>query len=274
MLFVPANRGDLIAKQPRFGADVVVLDLEDGTPVAAKDEARSVLREAVPALRGDLDATLLLRVNSATDESHGADLDLYRDLDVDGLVVPKVETTDQVASLLEGLGPIASRRLLVLGLETVAGVYRSVELTEACQGRLDAVYFGAEDYVADLGGRRTSSSHEVASARAAVAVASRLAGVAAVDQAVLGLDDAEAFRYDAKMGRDLGYVGKICIHPAQVSLSHEAHTPSSVEVERARALLDCYAEAERAGLGTASFEGQMIDTPLVLQARRVLELAR
>ncbi|MBX6388974.1 MAG: CoA ester lyase, partial [Frankia sp.] len=155
LLFTPANRPDLIAKQARFGADVVVVDLEDGTPAGAKAQGRTAAVEAVPKLRAEHSGAVLLRVNAVSDAvNFAADLDCYAALDIDGIVIPKIETREDVERLeaeLRARG--VADRAVVYGLETVAGVHRAAELMTGAT-LLHAAYFGAEDYIADLGGRR------------------------------------------------------------------------------------------------------------------------
>ncbi|MGR6999392.1 HpcH/HpaI aldolase/citrate lyase family protein [Yinghuangia aomiensis] len=134
-------------------------------------------------------------------------------------------------------------------------------------------YFGGEDYIADMGGRRTRRGDEILFARSQVAIACRLSGVAAIDTVVLGFDSRDEFNEDSQVGRDLGYSGKMCIHPAQVPWAKDLFTPSREEVERALRLLAAYEDATARGLGTLKFEGQMVDTPLVLQAQRIVTMA-
>ncbi|MFV1990497.1 MAG: CoA ester lyase, partial [Acidimicrobiales bacterium] len=185
-----------------------------------------------------------------------------------GVVLPKLESLDQlvrVRGLLAGNG-MAELRLLC-GIESASGVSR-------CEDILDSdmlgAYFGAEDYIADLGGVRTADNTEVLFARSRVALACRLAGIPAVDQIVTNIDDAQRFRIDAAQGRSLGFKGKMCIHPAQVTVANEAFTPNRVEVDRARRLLDAYQEGIAKGSAAIRFEGEMIDEPLARQARLVV----
>jgi citrate lyase subunit beta/citryl-CoA lyase len=133
--------------------------------------------------------------------------------------------------------------------------------------RPDAAYFGAEDYIADLGGRRSTAGTEVLYARSGVCLAAHLSGVAALDQAVVAVRDGEAFRVDAEQGREIGYRGKICLHPLQVELAHEIFTPSPAEVDHARAVL----QAAEQGVGVV--DGQMVDAVHVTLARGVLARA-
>jgi citrate lyase subunit beta/citryl-CoA lyase len=95
----------------------------------------------------------------------------------------------------------------------------------------------------------------------------------ALDQVVTALRDEDRFRQDAQFALDVGFGGKMCVHPAQVPVCNALFTPTAEAVDRARRLLACYEDALEAGRATADFEGQMIDGPLVAQARQVLERA-
>jgi citrate lyase subunit beta/citryl-CoA lyase len=274
-LFAPANRPDLVAKTPRTGPDAVIIDLEDGTPAPAKVTARAQAAEAAAALRASgYPGYVFLRVNSpgATD-LFDDDLRAYASGDFDGVVVPKTETAGQVTAIEARLSSLeVADRAVIWGIESVRGVVEAVPaLAASAQGV--AAYFGAEDYIADLGGRRTPRGEETFYARTAVAQACRLAGLIAIDQVVTALTDAARFEADAQFALDVGFGGKMCIHPSQVAICHALFTPSPQAVDRARRLLDCYDAALAGGRATANFEGQMIDGPLVAQARQVLDRA-
>ena len=159
---------------------------------------------------------------------------------------------------------------LMAGLETAAGVWNAREIMIP---PVAWAYFGAEDYTTDLGGTRTPGNLEVLYARSRVALAARLAGVAALDIVVTRLNDEAAFREDALQGRALGYSGKLCIHPAQVALAHDCFGPTPADLSRARALLDAAHRAAQAGHGAFSFEGQMVDEPMLAKARALLASA-
>ncbi|MGD9798513.1 MAG: aldolase/citrate lyase family protein, partial [Acidimicrobiia bacterium] len=121
-------------------------------------------------------------------------------------------------------------------------------------------------------GRRTASNAEVAVARATVAMAARLAGVPAFDMITADFGHADRFTAEAAGARDLGYAGKLCIHPAQVALANAAFTPSDDEVERATRLLAAYDAAVAGGRAAVAFEGSMVDEVIARQARAVIAL--
>jgi len=263
----------VLAKLPRSGPDGVVLDLEDAVPAEAKVDARAVVARAAEALRdGHPGLAVHVRVNAVPSEWFADDVATALVAGIAGVVVPKLESAEQVAIVADALDRQGlSDLLIVAGLETAAGVERADEVT--ADTRVHAAYFGAEDYVADLGGVRTTEGTEVLYARSRVALAARLTGTLAIDQVVTDLSDEERFRADAAVGRSLGYRGKLCIHPAQVAWAHGAFSPSGDELDRARRLLAAYDAAVADGSAAIAFEGQMVDEPLARQARTLLDSA-
>lgn len=271
VLFTPATRPDRVPRLASTAADVTVLDLEDAVPVADKETARSALADFATALRNAAPSlAVVVRVNPIGSPWFEADVAAAAAAGVAGVVVPKAVAAgdaDTVALAWADAGGAAQPALLA-GLETAAGVEAAPAILGA--GGFAAAYFGAEDYIADVGGRRSESSIEVLYARSRVVMAASMAGVVAVDQVVTRYRDGEAFASEAETARDLGYRGKLCIHPDQVALAHAAFTPGDAEVQRARAVL---AALDAAGGGVATFEGQMIDAPAIRAAQTVLALA-
>ena len=257
LLFTPGNRLELLAKVGRWEPDVVVVDLEDAIPAGEKEAVRDRLGEAELNVTG---CPVLVRVNPDGTPWHDADVDAAVRSGAAGIVLPKAETPERVAALAGKMTEERSPALL-LGIETARGVAAARELLAA---GVTGAYFGAEDYIADVGGRRTAAGLEVLHARSTVVLAARLAGVPAVDQAVVAFNDDEAFRVDAQAGRDLGYSGKICIHPRQVALAHAAFTPGEAEVAAARNIV------EAAGNGVGIVDGMMVDAAHVRAAQQVL----
>ena len=270
LLFAPAVRPDFIAKLPERGADAVVVDCEDATPAGAKDLARQHVRDHVPALAEKCKVTV--RVNAVASEWFADDINDGVVPEVAAIVVPKIDSVDSlntVSAALEGngLGHIG----VIAGIETGLGVADARLLL--AHERVVAAYFGAEDFIADMGGIRTASNEEVLYARSAVALAARLGGVPLLDQVVTDFRDDDRFIAECAQARAIGYSGKLCIHPGQVALANAAFIPSADEVDRARRLLEVYENATSEGLAAIDFEGQMVDEPLAVQARRIIATA-
>jgi citrate lyase subunit beta/citryl-CoA lyase len=254
---------------PRTGADAIVIDLEDATPPNAKADGRANLVELAPELIDQV--AVYVRVNDDTTEWHEDDLDAVP-VGLQGIVVPKIETIAALDALQERLDSRGlSDLVLIGGVETALGVADARELL--AHSVIDAAYFGAEDFIADMGGVRTPSNAEAQYARSQVALAGRLAEKLVIDQIVADFRDDDRCDRECREARAMGYGGKLCIHPAQVAIAHAAFTPSKEEVDRAHRLLAAYAEATAGGVASIAFEGQMVDEPVAIQARRILVLA-
>jgi citrate lyase subunit beta / citryl-CoA lyase len=259
LLFAPGDRADLLAKLGRAQPDAVVIDWEDAVAPTAKANAREVTAAAVAAGIGDM--WVAVRVNPVGSPWFADDVAALPPT-VDGVVVPKLDTVHDAEIVRERVG----HHEVVVGIETVLGVLdaRTVLATGA-----RAAYFGAEDYIADLGGVRSESNAEVLYARSHVAAAARVADVAAFDQIVAAYRDLDRFERECVEARNLGYAGKLCIHPGQVEIANRVFTPDDDEVARATAIV----EAATSG-GVVAHDGLMIDGPLVRQANAVLARAR
>jgi citrate lyase subunit beta/citryl-CoA lyase len=277
-LLAPGNRPDLVVKFPRFGADCCVIDLEDGTPQAAKASARALLPDTVAKVRAaGYGGLLTVRVNVPASEHYLADLEVAFACDIDGVVVPKLEHAGQLFPVSHWIRvrdaeqPRAQSRFIIGGFESVRGVLASADLCARARD-LRAVYFGAEDFSADIGGRRTRGGHEVHTARSMVVMAAKAAGLGAIDQVVVDIRDDALYGEDAAAGRDLGYDGKACVTPGQVKLAHRAFSATTAERDYAARLVAAYDAACAQGRGTIDFEGKMVDGPLLKRAQAVLAM--
>jgi citrate lyase subunit beta/citryl-CoA lyase len=273
-LFAPATRAEMLRKIPRSQPDVAIFDLEDGVPASpgAKEAARGIARSVAEELAASSpEPSLFVRVNAVGTPWFAADMAEALSPKLTGIVLPKYESLEQLAQVEQALKQAGLALLVVIaGLETAAGVERS---THILRSPIVAAYFGAEDFIADMGGERTEAGLEVLYARSRVALAARLAGIQALDQVVVNYRDDHRFIAEAAQARSLGYSGKMCIHPAQVPLANQAFSPAPHEIDYARRLLEAYQLAQTQQQGVIAFEGQMIDMPLVKRAEHILARA-
>lgn len=271
LLFAPAVRPDMLPKLPGSGADAVVIDCEDATPPGAKAEGRAHARDFAPRIAGQ-GALVFVRVNAVPSPWFEGDVRDGLCDELAGIVVPKLESLEQMDVVARALDAAGHRDLPVLaGLETALGVADARPLL--AHPRVAAAYFGAEDFIADMGGARTEGNDEVLYARSQVALAGRLAGVPLLDQVVTDFRNDARFEREIAEAKAIGYGGKLCIHPRQVALANAGFVPSEDEVDFARRLLEAYARGSAGGVGAISFEGQMVDEPLASRARQVLAAA-
>jgi citrate lyase subunit beta / citryl-CoA lyase len=266
LLFAPANRHDLLKKFPRYPAGAVAIDLEDGTPDNEKAAAREGLRDIVAELRAQrLKAMLFVRTNGPRSPHLRADLAAAAGAPIDGIIVPKLEAAADLQMVYASLPIIGI-------IETARGVAHVERLVDEVGNRLFALAFGAEDFITDIGGRRTREGLEVLYARSRVALAARLGGLPTLDQVFTAIRDNDGFRRDAETGRQLGYGGKMCLTPGQVEIANEVFSPTAEEIDKSRRLIEAYEAAKAAGRGVIEFEGSMIDEPLLKRAQAVLRL--
>lgn len=275
LFFAPANRGDLLAKFERFAADNYVIDLEDGTPVDHKHAARDDLAGNVAMIRGKapLPGRLLVRINGIGMPGAEEDIRAALATPIDGIVLPKIESADDLAWIDAAIATAGrDDAILVGGVESIVGVLDISDFTRR-PSRLKAVYFGPEDIAAEAGMERTAESDEVLYARQRVVLAAKAARIGAIDQAVVNIHDADAFAADCARARRWGYDGKICLNPRQASEAARLFTPDEAAIDRARRLLAAYEAGAGEGRGTITFEGGMVDQPMVTRAKAILVAA-
>ncbi len=278
--FVPGANQRMLEKSLELPADSVVLDLEDAVTPDHKEAAR----EVVAGWLRDVDfggRERVVRINPLDSRWGRDDLAATVAHPPDAYLIPKVSAPDEVLEVDRMLGeaglPPEQVRLLVLGTETPAGLLRIRELT-AC-GRVDALTWGAEDLSAAIGARRNRDENgeylEIFRyARLMTVLAATAAGVQPLDTVYVDFKNLDGLRRECRSAAEMGFTGKMTIHPSQVEVVNEAFTPSEEEIELSRALLEANEEARAAGKGAFRFRGSMVDVPHVTRARQILELAR
>ena len=270
LLFVPGDDARKIAKAAASGADCVVLDLEDGVAAGRKQVARETVASCLQTL--DFGASeKLVRVNPVGSDLHPGDIEAALPARPDGFVIPKVESAEQVREVVRRTSP-APLALLAL-VESALGVVRAAEIA-AADPRLAALLFGAEDLAGDLGATRTPEGAEMAWARGAVVVTAAAFSLQAIDTVFVDLGDQERLSREAHEACEMGYAGKMAIHPKQIPVIQEAFTPSDQEIEKARRLVEIHTSHQAGGEGVFVLDGKMVDWPMVRAAQRLLSRAR
>jgi citrate lyase subunit beta/citryl-CoA lyase len=274
-LFVPGDRPERFAKAVAADPDLVIIDLEDAVAPGAKSAAlEAILAALAPqspssAAKASTGAVrAMVRVNPAGSPDAAAEVGALSELinrrghGLVGLMVPKAEDPDLIAELVSTMTPPGGSALAVIPLvESARGVMRAADL--AAVAGVIRLAFGALDFRLDVSAELGSTT--VAFARAQLVIASRAAGIAApLDSPATQVADLDAVAESARMARAQGFGGKLCIHPAQVSLVRDAFRPSDAEIEWAHSVM----EAED---GAVQIGGQMIDRPVVERARWILE---
>jgi citrate lyase subunit beta/citryl-CoA lyase len=281
LLFVPGADPRKLERARTSGADTVILDLEDAIAPGHKSEARMGVAEALA--RADFgEMELAARINPPQTPFFEEDLDAVVGAGARCLMLPKVETAEDIEEVAQELERAETRhgysgsepvRFLAL-VETPAGIIHAASLATA-SSRVEALCFGHADFSRGMGLTEGDPSRgTVHHARCQLAIAAKACEVLPIDTVCLAVRDAQAFRADAELGRDLGFEGKMCIHPTQVAIANQVYTPTTEEIERARKVVAAWEQAVREGQGVFTVDDQMVDAPLVAIQERVLERAR
>jgi citrate lyase subunit beta/citryl-CoA lyase len=267
-LFVPGNRPERFAKALAYGADAVVLDLEDAVAPPDKDAARDAVGQFLAAASAEQHAHLVLRINDEATQWFDADLLLLAQAPGCSLMLPKAE---QPATLVRVRAACPGAPMLAL-VESARGVLNAEALAE-CEG-VSRLVFGTIDYALDLD-LDLSADPAVGDigldhAAARLALASRAAGLPAPVAGVTpDIDDETRLLADFARARAHGFGAKLCIHPKQVAPIHAALVPSATELDWARRVV----AAAEGSQGAVKVDGRMVDKPVLQRALRLLARA-
>lgn len=276
-LFVPGSRPELFEKALASRADGISFDLEDAVAESAKSTARGQLATFLNRL-APTEKTLVVRVNGQDTAHYQADLEALVDSRLDIINLPVVESPEQILQLVADLERLERQHSAVVkvrilaNIESPRGLRRAAEIACA-HPRLMGLQLGFADLLEPLGINRHETS-VIRQIQLAVRLAAGEAGIAAYDAAFAAIKSVEAYREEARFARSLGFTGKSCIHPSQIDLANEAFLPGAEEIERARRVLAAAEDAEVAGVGAYTVDGQMVDAPFVQRARVIVEQAR
>lgn len=269
-LFVPADSEKKIAKAIESEADAVIFDLEDSVAPQQKAAARQILKDLGKRSGGP---QWWVRVNPLGSEPHKDDMEVIAKADIHGIVLPKAESGADVVQLAHRTGNIPIHAIVT---ETPASLFGLLSYRDP-KSPLVAMSWGAEDLSAALGASSKYDADGALSdtyrlARALCLAGAAAAGVQPVDGVFADFRDKQGLIEEAKAAAREGFTGKLAIHPAQVGPINAAFTPSTGEVEHARAIVEAFDAEPNAGV--LSVGGRMVDRPHLVQARRVLDRAR
>lgn len=278
MLYVPGNNPGMIRDVHIYGADSIMIDLEDSVSLNEKDAARHLVYHFLKTL--DFGGTeVLVRVNALNTQYGREDFEAIVRAKPNAIRLPKTETpqdvieADELISKIEqDCGMENGSIKLFAAVESAKGVLNAQQIALA-SSRLIGIALGAEDFVTDLKTNRSPEGIELLTARSMILFAARAAGIAAVDTVFSNINDEEGFRNEVKLIKQLGFDGKSIINPRQIEIVHSIYTPTEQEIRKSLRIIEAIKEAEEKGSGVISLDGKMIDKPIVDRARRVIDLA-
>lgn len=279
-LYLPGNQADLVLNAGLFGADCLLLDLEDSVAPSRKAEARILVR---CLLESGLDlfgrSEVAVRVNALSTPFGMDDLEEIVPAFPQALVLPKcesaadIEAYDREVGTIEARSGIAPGSILFMPLvETAKGVLASASIA-AASARNAAICFGAEDYRRDMGVSRLPDETETLAARSLVAMAATASGIGAQDSVFSDIEDEPALLASTRGAKALGFTGKGIVHPCQIEAVHGVFAPSAEEMALARRVVEALEAARAEGRGVVSLDGKMVDAPVAERALRLIARA-
>ncbi|MCE2463213.1 MAG: CoA ester lyase [Dehalococcoidia bacterium] len=285
LLYAPGNEPRKVNKVGTLGADGVILDLEDAVPVGEKIATREAVRQAIPSVKATA-GRVYVRINPTGQKADFsmdfgiADIEAVVRAELDGIVVPKVESAEELAEVDRVLSAQERKAGLPQGtleitpiIETALGLWNAFEIARSSK-RIGSLHFGAGDFTRDVGMEWSRDETELVYARSRLVMISRAAAIEPpTDSVWVLLDDEEGLAASVRRAKSLGFQGKSCIHPKQVETINRGFSyVSPEEVARARKIVDAFTEAEARQSASILVDGEFVDYPLVERARQVLQL--
>lgn len=277
VFYVPANNQKFIDKATTLPCDIVTFDIEDSVPPAEKAAARKLAVDNLSKFAGGK-AKVYVRLNSWQTELTNDDLEAVIQPGLDGVTTTKVRDADDIKRLDWKLYELEARRGIPEGtvkvcalIETAMGIMNAYPICTASKRMVSAI-FGAVDFCADMRVNLTNEGKEQLYGRATVGVAARAAGIVALDAPFADYSNLDAFAANTTEGKQLGFEGRMIIHPSQIEIANKIYAPSDAEVEHARKVVKVFEEeALPKGLAAVALDGKMVDIPVYASAKGVLE---
>lgn len=273
VLYLPGANERALEKAKTLPADGMIFDLEDAVTPSAKVDARK--RACAAAASGAYgNREIAIRINGPETTWHDEDLLAVAGAGPDAVVVPKINSANEVQAVECALTSIGApeRTAIWAMMETPAAVLRAQEIASASE-RLTVLVMGTNDLTYELHAEYVPGRGPLSAGLSMCLFAARAAGKGILDGVYNDVRDPEGFEAECTQGRSWGFDGKTLIHPEQIEACNRVFTPSDEEIERSREIIEVFEEARSAGRGVATVHGRMIENLHVENARRILALA-
>ncbi|MDH2907247.1 MAG: CoA ester lyase [Candidatus Nitrosotalea sp.] len=262
LLFVPGNNTRFLEKAKSLNSDIVCFDLEDSVPLEEKKSARNLIKNALKH-RSEYSSEIYVRTNSPISGMISDDLSEVIQKGVDGIVIPKVNTINEIKKIEKMMTGLEKKRKLkpieiMASIESAEGVVNAYSIA-SCSKRISALIFGVFDLLNDLGVEYTKKPEGAVYSRAKIPIDARAAGKYAIDAIWQDIDDVAGLEQDSTVAKNLGYVGKSIVHPNQVDVVHKVFYPTLAEIEWAKKVMSTYDLAKKNKKGATTVDGKMID---------------
>ncbi len=277
-LYIPGNNPAMIQQGGVYGADSVLLDLEDSVAFSEKDAARILVRNMIQTINF-YNTEVTVRVNHIDTPFGMTDLEYIVPVKPAAIRLPKMETKADVLRVIGIIEKIEDEKGIPHGnirihpmIETALGVQNAFEIAGA-HPCVDAITIGGQDLTADMGIVKTKDNIGIDYARKAIVMAAKAYRIDALDSVFADVDDDEGLRAETEYAKKIGFTGKAVINPRQIDIIHEVFNPTEEEIRKAAKIVKAYRENLAKGVGVFALDGKMIDAPVVTRAQTVLNLA-
>lgn len=271
-LFVPGSNKEVIRKAIHSKADSVILDLEDAVAVKEKDSAREIVKEALIKFRDEKE--LIVRINDLDTPFWEKDLICALSNGVAGIMVPKSESCEGMRAVCEIAREYSTNQLkpvqVIPLIETAKGIQFAYSIATSDE-LIVRMAFGSIDFSLDIDCELTTNGLELLFARSQLIIASRAAGIGApIDTVYPKLDNEAGLEMEAKLAKQLGFKGKLIIHPKQIEAVHQTFSASQKEIDQALAVVEAFENAEQNGIASIMVNSQFVDYPVYKKAKNIV----
>jgi citrate lyase subunit beta / citryl-CoA lyase len=277
-LYIPGNNPAMIQQGGVYGADSVLLDLEDSVAFSEKDAARILVRNMIKTINF-YNTEVTVRINHIDTPFGLTDLEQIVPVKPAAIRIPKIESKADVLRVIDIIEKIEAKHGIPSGnikihpmIETALGVQNAFEVAGA-HPCVDAITIGGQDLTADMGIAKTKDNIGLDYARRAIVMAAKAYRIDALDSIFADVDDDEGLRAETEFAKKIGFTGKAVINPRQIEIIHEVYNPTDEEIRKAAKIVKAYKENIAKGIGVFALDGKMVDAPVVTRAQTVLNLA-
>ena len=278
MLYIPGNNPAMLQQGGIYGADSLLLDLEDAVALNQKDSARILVRNMLQSINF-YNTEVCVRINHLDTPFGLEDLEEIVPLQPDAIRYPKTETLEELAKLIEIIEAIEDKHNLPHDkmtihamIETALGVQNVFEIAKFSK-RVDAITIGGQDLTADMNIKSTKDGSGIDLARKMIVMAAKANKIDAIDTVFVDINDEDGLRIETEYAKQIGFTGKAVINPRQIDIIHEVYMPSEEEIRKAYRIILEFKKNKKAGIGVFAIDGKMVDAPVMTRAKQVLELA-
>jgi len=278
MLYIPGNNPAMIQHGGIYGADSLLLDLEDAVALSQKDSARILVRNMLKEINF-YESEVCVRINHLDTPFGISDLEEIVPLQPAAIRYPKTESVEDLQKLISIIEKIEDKhglphdKLTIHAMiETAMGVQNVFSIASYTK-RVDAITIGGQDLTADMQIVLTKDGAGIDFARKRIVMAAKANRIDVIDTVFADVNDEEGLRAETEYAKKLGFTGKAVINPRQIDIIHEVYTPTEEEIRKAYKIVKEFLRNKELGIGVFAIDGKMVDAPVVARAEYVLQLA-